>query len=149
MVHVEPVDSRKPARWSGQTRLLGADLCESIREVLTSTTEDTEWTQRARKQLVATRQDNAFLEATGSTLAPEADFLRLWTFAGGRANGVLAKTLEEVLGSKVTHDNLALSFRQLVGQSEVAVRQALEKLAVEGRPNREDALRFAGSLARG
>jgi ATP-dependent Lhr-like helicase len=75
--------------------------------------------------------------------------LRLWTFAGGKANNLLAKALGELLGDKVVVDNLYIGFRDDAARSEVAIRQALAQLGAERRPDHADALRFAESCGRG
>ena len=74
--------------------------------------------------------------------------MRLWNFAGARANNLLAKTLEGVLGEKVTSTNLSVGFREAAAQSEVVIRQAMGRLRAEGRPNRQDALAHAEGLER-
>jgi ATP-dependent Lhr-like helicase len=149
LVHAEPMQSDRLARWIGQPRMLGRELCETIRQVLTSSDIDAEWSQRAVAQLTQARTDHAFLSPQGCTLQDEAGELRLWTFAGGRANGVLARVLEELLGARVTNDNLAVVCRDGAAKSAVGLSQALEKLVADGRPSDEDAVRLAGGLARG
>jgi len=95
------------------------------------------------------RQENAELPADGIFLQAEGGGYRLWTFAGGRANNLLAKVLESVLGEKVTTSNLYLRLRGQAGASEVAIRQALDTLREQNRPNQDDSFRFAESCARG
>ena len=73
---------------------------------------------------------------------------RLWNFAGGRANNVLANTLERLLGERVTSGNLAVGFREGAAKSEVGIRQAMERLHAEHRPNTDDALAYAEGLDR-
>jgi hypothetical protein len=91
----------------------------------------------------------SLLNAQGSTLTPDGAGCRLWTFFGGKANNLLARVLEQKLGEKVTSNNLSLGFKEEAGRSEVAIRQALDALRAEGRPNAEDAQRFASLCARG
>lgn len=149
VVQVEPVENAGLPRWHGQPVLLGRELCEAIREVLTSTEEPAHWSQRARKKMNELREQHAFLQREGDTLEPSSTGYRLWTFAGGKRNNLLAKTLQQKLGEKVTSNNLFIGFSEEAGKSEVGIRQALDELRAAGRPNGEDALRFAASCARG
>jgi ATP-dependent Lhr-like helicase len=149
VAHVQPIESADLASWFGQPVLLHRNLCEAVRAVLTSGDEDACWSKRAREKIGSQRQEYAFLSDEGLSLREVAGGLQLWTFAGGRANNLLAKTLEELIGAKVSAHNLWISFRERAGLSAVAIRQALERLRAEERPNEADALRHAASCARG
>ena len=143
LLHVEPIEVGGLPRWRGDPVFLGRALCESIRDVLTTDDEPELWSVRARAQLKEIRAEHEGLSPDGVTLLPEGTGFRLWTFYGGRANNVLAKTLESVLGAKITNNNLNISFKEQAGQSEVAIRHALDELREQERPNHADALRFA------
>gem|GEM_PF-1809181 len=149
IVHVEPTEQAGLPRWHGQPMLLSRDLCQAMRAILTGNGEHPSWSQRARKKMQELREQHAFLQAEGDTLEPTVTGHRLWTFAGGKRNNLLAKVLEEQLGSKVTNNNLYLSFTEEAGKSEAAIRAALEALQASNRPNHGDALKFAASCARG
>jgi len=149
VVHVEPVEDGGLARWQGSGHLYGPQLCQAMRQVLAPDSDDPAWSQRARARMALVRQENAELPADGLFLQAEGGGYRLWTFAGGRANNLLSKVLESVLGEKVTTSNLYVRFRAQAGASEVAIRQALDALREQNRPNQDDALRFAESCARG
>ena len=149
VVHVKPVERSASARWSGQPMLLRSELCQAIREVLTSESEDACWSSRARERMSGIRADYEFLTQDGLLLVDDVKGFRLWTFAGGKANNLLAKTLESALGEKVTSNNLSLGFRERAGESAVAINQALDALREADRPNEDDAIRFAASCARG
>jgi ATP-dependent Lhr-like helicase len=95
------------------------------------------------------RAEHAFLTPSGNVLLDDATGYRLWTFAGGRANNLLAKVLEGLLGEKVTASNTALRFKDDAAKSEVAIRQALDQLRAEHRPSEADTLRYGQSCARG
>jgi hypothetical protein len=73
----------------------------------------------------------------------------LWTFAGGRANNLLGRVLEGILGEKIALDNLYIGFREGAAESESAIRMALQELRSAARPTAEDALSLAESCARG
>lgn len=149
VIHVQPAPQGGQARWQGSARLLEEPLCRAIRWVMTGEGEDAAWSARARTRIVGVRSEHAELPAAGLHLEPEKLGLKLWTFAGGRANNLLARVFESVLGEKVTTSNLALRFREGAGASEVAVREAIARLGAEGRPNGEDALRFGDACAKG
>jgi ATP-dependent Lhr-like helicase len=149
IVRVEPIASAALARWQGPPQLLGWDLCQAIRDVLASDTLDAEWSQRARIKLAELRAAHDLLADDGHALVADGHGLRLWTFAGGRANNLLGRVLEAKLGPKVVIDNQYIAFREQAGLSDAAIRKALTELREEQRPNRDDALRFAVSCARG
>jgi ATP-dependent Lhr-like helicase len=148
IVRVEPAPESAHARWSGTPRMLHEPLCRAIRDVLTGTEVDAWWSRRTREQIEHVRSEYAFLPAEGLHVETEPAGLRLWTFAGGRANGLLARCLEADLGEKITANNLSIGLKETAGRSEVGLRQALDALRAAGRPTREDALRFAGGCAR-
>ncbi len=149
VVRVEPAPMSGDAKWQGSPKLLGRALCEAIREVLTSDTVDPWWSRRAREHMASVRAEYGFLSPSGLDLVRDRDSYRLWTYAGGRANNLLAKLLEEVLGPKVTSGNFSLGFKENAAASEAAIRQALDQLRQSGRPTEEDAIRYAEACARG
>ena len=148
VIHVEPVADAKDAQWQGQPALLHRELCEAIREVLTSRDEDACWSTRARTRIAAARAEHDFLPREGSLLIEDADGFVFWTFAGGRANNLLAKVLESLVGERVTAGNLAIKFRDGAATSRVRIADGVRLLHAQGRPNAEDALCFAASCAR-
>ncbi|MDY0001271.1 MAG: DEAD/DEAH box helicase [Polyangia bacterium] len=149
IVRVEPAPDAEPARWMGRPRLLSYELCQAIRQVLRSEDEDATWSRRARDQMTKVREEWSILSPSGLDLVAEKNSYRLFTFAGGRANNILAKTLESLLGEKVTADNFSVGFRGDAAKSEVGIRQTIEQLRDSGRPNDEDALRYASMCSRG
>lgn len=149
VVHVQPVKEFAETKWHGSARLLGYDLSQAIREVLTGSDDDAWWSNRAKARMVGVREENGFLSTEGIDLVPEEKSYRLWTFAGGQANNVIAKTLESILGEKITSNNFSIGFKEDAAESAVAISQAVETLVREGRPDGEDALRFASSCSRG
>jgi len=149
IIHVVPIEHAGLPRWQGQPILLGRDLCQSMLAILTSTDEPEHWSKRARQKMTELREQHAFLQPEGETLEQSPSGYRLWTFAGGKSNNLLAKTLQSILGAKITNNNIYVSFSEDAGKSEVGIRQALDNLRTTGRPNGDDALQFAASCARG
>ena len=146
---VEPSPAAGKALWTSEPRLLSYDLCQSIREVLVDDAEDPWWSMRARTELSSLRQEYAFLQDEPAPIIEEADRTRWWTFAGGKANNLLAKLLEERLGGMVKANNFTLTFTEVAAESLVGIRQAITELAESGGLNREAARRVASLCARG
>ncbi len=149
LLHVEPIEAGGLPRWQGQPVLLGRTLCQAMREVLASDDQPDIWSPRAKTQLAQIRAQHTFLEPEGATLTNEDAGFRLWTYEGGRANNLLAKVLESKLGEKVTCNNVSIGFKEGAGKSDVGIRQALDALHAEARPNHADAVRYAELCARG
>jgi len=55
----------------------------------------------------------------------------------------MARMLEAELGSKVASNNHALRFKEKAGESDVALRQAIDRLRARGAPTPDDCLKFA------
>lgn len=146
---VKPAEQGRAPRWSGGARHLGYELCQAMRRVLVDDLDDPSWSTRARAQLEHARAQHAFLEDTADGLVEEGrDMITWYDFAGGRANLLLARVLERELGGRVTSQNTSITFRKEAGESVVAVRDAIRRLAREDRPSWADALRFAPDTAR-
>src|SRR5208337_425835 len=69
------------------------------------------WSQRARDRIHVLREEQAWVESANTMVVRDSDGrLRWWTFAGQRANHVLAQVLSGLTSSKVRVGNLALEF---------------------------------------
>lgn len=148
VVFVEPIKDSALPRWQGSPELLHWDLCRSIRDVLTSDSEDAVWSSRAIAELASIRAEHEFLSADNMDLVPDPQGYRLWTYAGGRANNLVGRVLESVLGSKITINNFFVGFREKAAESALAIKQAVAQLHQEQRPNHDDAVRFASLCSR-
>lgn len=148
-VAVAPADSGRYPRWRGQPRLLSGALCQAIRDVLTESAEDPAWSRRAKAQLAEARDARDLPAGNDMVLMDDGLDAVLWTYAGGRANNLVAKLLEADLGERVSANNLSLRFTGAAARSTVAIREALHALRDQGRPTPEDALLHAESSARG
>lgn len=144
---VEP--SREPGRsaWLGEPRILSKALASAMRDVLLTDDEDATWSQRARRAMAGVRAQHEFLR-NGSRVHDQPDgTIEWWTFAGGRANHLLAATIEETLGEKVTADSLRVRI-----DGEAARAPAAARAAIHALPERLDdalAARLASSRPRG
>jgi len=140
---VRPAPSGRAPRWFGAPRFLGYDLCQASRRVLLGEVEDPAWSARARRVLETSRAEYAFLQDDATPILGSKEGLEWWTFAGGGANLLMARMLEAELGSKVASNNHALRFKEKAGESDVALRQAIDRLRARGAPTPDDCLKFA------
>ncbi len=147
--YVEPSPAAGAAVWMSDPRLFSYELSQAMREVLADDREDSWWSRRAQIELASLREEYAFLRDEPTPLIEESDRTRWWTFAGGKANNLLARLLEDRLGSKVKANNFAVTFTGVAATSLVGIRQAIEALAEPGVLSHETALKFAAGCARG
>lgn len=108
--------------------LLGRALCHAMRDVLRGGEVDATWSRRTVAVVEELRASHAVLEDGDAPLVAEADRVRWWTFAGGRANNLLARLLTAELGDRVSSNNLCVTISGDEAQSDVAIRQAVEGL---------------------
>ncbi len=140
---VKPAESGRAARWMGGGRQLSWALCRAMRELLVEDAVDARWSGRAKEAMAGMRADYYFLRE-GAVMLEAGEEEIIWhDFAGGGANLLLARMLEEELGGMVRGNNTRLALMGAAGRSMVAVRQVLRRWHAEGRPTLEDALRFA------
>ena len=95
----------------------------------------------------AAREEHAFLEPDGPQLVADGAQTRLWTFAGGAANRLLARMAETTLGGTVTSNNLSLTFQEEAAESDQAILEWVSTLRREERPSREDAVGVADAFS--
>jgi ATP-dependent Lhr-like helicase len=122
-------------------------LCGAMREVLTSEGVDPWWSRRAREAIAAAREEYAFLDAEGAQLISVGSQTRLWTFAGGAANRLLARLAEAEFGESVTSNDLSLGFSGTAARSDQAITEWITTLHRDRRPNRADAVAVADGFS--
>lgn len=128
---VEPAEAGGYPRWFGMPVTLARSLCQAMRRVLTSEETDRSWSKRAVTALEAQRESHAFLDDGQLPLEEDSDGrCRWWTFGGGAGNRVLAGLLERELGERVSPGNTFVTFSNGAAESGVAIRQAIDALAV-------------------
>jgi ATP-dependent Lhr-like helicase len=128
LCYVEPAAAGRYPTWMGEPRLLSWELCQMMRQILVDEAEDPEWSNRAREVMQGLRAQHAFLRDEPAPISDEGGRIRWWTYAGGKANNVLARLLEGKLGAKVTASNIAVSFTEGAAKSQLAIRQAVREL---------------------
>lgn len=134
--------------WHGAPRFLSWEVCQAMRDVLLGDEYDTCWSSRARVVIDGLRAEHHFLGESVAPLVEEKDRTTWWTFAGGRANNLLARLLEVDLGPKVIVGNIYIAFSEDASNSIVAIRQAIAALAEPGRITADAARVAAAASAR-
>jgi ATP-dependent Lhr-like helicase len=129
---VEPAEDGAYPSWFGQPVLLSRELCEAMRALLSGDASEPTWSRRASKVMAEMREDYAFLQDDTTALQSSGDRVKWWTFAGGRANALLAACLRERLGDKVIANNLAVTLAGDAAKSDAAIREAIALLRGEG-----------------
>ncbi len=145
---VKPAQVGTYPRWMGRPVLLSRSLCQSMRDVLLDSTRDVWWSERAATVIDELRESQAFLPATGTAVVSEASKAWWWTFAGGKANTLLALGLKDILGEKVTSNNLCVIFSDEAAKSDLAILDAVRALGAPGGLTWEHARRHASAAAR-
>lgn len=96
---VEPSETRGVSRWSGSAQPLSYALTDAMRRVLLGADPPgTVLSRRAVDRLAAVREELAATVTPGATVVAGWDEgqVRWWTWAGARANGLLAAALSAV-----------------------------------------------------
>lgn len=145
---VEPSPTAGLATWSSDPRLLGRELCQAMRAVLIDDAEDPWWSRRARELMHGLREQYAFLADAPAPFVEERDKVTWWTFAGGKANNLLARLLEEKLGDAVRPSNRTITFVKDAAKSRVGIDQAIAELAEPGAIGPDAVRRVASSFTR-
>ena len=106
-VRVREAPRGKKPSWGGFIpQLLGYEICQKVKHVLTDQAEYPYLDPEAARVLKAHREDlGGLLRRTGPAVQVEAGAGYWWTFAGGRINHALKYGLEVVGGWKVIADN--------------------------------------------
>ena len=126
VAYVEPADSVGRSRWQGQGQVLHYDLCQSIKFVLASEEMSGRWSHRVRDRIGVLREEQAWLESANTAVVSDNDGrLCWWTFAGQRANHVLAQRLSGLTSSNVKAGNLALEFESRISLDGIEAAMAI------------------------
>ncbi len=126
VAYVEPADTVGRSRWQGQGQVLHYDLCQSIKFVLASEEMSERWSHRVRDRIGVLREEQAWLESANTAVVSDNDGrLCWWTFAGQRANHVLAQRLSGLTSSNVKAGNLALEFESRISLDGIEAAMAI------------------------
>lgn len=141
---VHPLEGgAKAPRWMGGGSPLGYELCQAMRDVLLSDDRDPRWNDAAAAEMKRMREEHAFLR-DGEVVHDGREGPTWWTFAGGRANLLLARMIEADLGSACTVRNTSLTWKSKDGSKE-ALRDFIARMREARRPTPEDARAFAAA----
>ena len=153
VAHVEAVDSKGASRWRGEGQGFHIELCQSIKGVLASDVLSSCWSRRACDQIVGIRLDYPWIKNDDTAVVSEGDdAIRWWTFAGQRANQVLAQELSRLSRSKVKAGNLALLFepRRSLDDVRTAITElkqvGVDKVNLDVDDDALDGLKFSACL---
>ena len=118
----------KPS-WGGFIpQLLGLQLCDQIRRILTEDVKYPYVSEAAHKHIDEQRAElGELLRRAGPAIVIDDGVARWWTFAGGRINHTLKYGFEIIEGWKVVADNLQLRIEG-DGIGHETVRAALERM---------------------
>lgn len=119
----------KPS-WGGFIpQLLGFDLCQRMKKILTDSTTYPYVDERGAKHIEEKREDlGALLRRLGHAVQLDGSVARWWTFAGGRINHTLKYGFEVTQGWKVVADNFQLRIEG-DGVGHESVRTAIASMA--------------------
>jgi ATP-dependent Lhr-like helicase len=127
----EAPGGQKPA-WGGYVpALLGFELCQRMKKVLTDTGTIPYVEASAMRAIQARREDLGDTLRRPLALQDDEGVLRWWTFAGGKINHTLKHALEWSQDWKVVADNFEVRVSG-AGASDGAVRVAIQELADTG-----------------
>lgn len=111
-VTVRPSPRGKKPSWGGFVpKMLGFELCQRIRRVLTDTASYGYLAETAAAAVDMQREEfGELLRQSGHAIVPGDKGLSWWTFAGGKINQTFKHAIGELTGWKVVADNFRLRF---------------------------------------
>jgi ATP-dependent helicase Lhr and Lhr-like helicase len=109
-VSVEPAKEVGRSRWFGSSRALHSILARSVEQVLSTGDGGITLSTRARTALDEMRCEMPYFDGQTLPVVRATDSVRLWTFAGGRANAMLANALRSAGAFFRIVDNFGITF---------------------------------------
>lgn len=133
IVRVQPAPYGKKPSWGGFVpQHLGFELCQKMKEVLTSDADYPFVDEQGKRAIAEWREDiGALLSRRALSLVEESNCVVWWTFAGGRINHTLKYALEAKQGWKVQADNFSVSITG-DGLGGGGARRAISELCADG-----------------
>jgi ATP-dependent helicase Lhr and Lhr-like helicase len=145
---VEPAQHAKNTRWSGAPQYLGYEICQAMRQILVDDELDDVWSKRMQDVVTMMRAEHGFLRDAVSPMVVSAGEITWWTWAGGRANLVLAQMIEKDLGGKVVVRNESITCKDAAGESIAALQLWRSEASRAGRPAEPEVLALADGAVR-
>jgi ATP-dependent Lhr-like helicase len=128
---VQPSDSLAITKWPGSGLGLSFCICRMMHKILCGSNSSERWSERCKTQIENLRSEFNWLRPDGLTLInEEQDRLALWTFAGAKANSVVAYYLAQEIKSHISSDGFSMKFDREIRDGEI--RAGLQRLSVRG-----------------
>jgi len=110
VVRVREAPKGKKPKWGGFIpQVLGIEVCQKVKKILTSSDDYPYLDESGRKVLKEWREDlGELLRRTGNAIQVDEDGAHWWTFAGGHINHTLKYALESLDGWKVMANNFEM-----------------------------------------
>jgi len=114
IAYVEPSDEIGRSRWIGFGQPLSFAYCQAIKRVLQSDVNVERFSRRAAQEITDAQAGFTWLTSECTSIVVDADQGRClwWTFAGSRANAMLAESLSDL--TPTSFDNLSIRFERAV-----------------------------------
>jgi len=130
IVYVRAAPRGKKPKWGGYIpQILGYELCQQIKRVLTSSDPYPYLDELGQRSLAETREEmGELLRRTGNVLQIDDNGAHWWTFAGGHINYTLKYALEVIGGWKTVANNFELRIEG-DGVSRGALGDAIDRIA--------------------
>ena len=126
-VYVNATEIQGGAWWRGDAAGLSFRICQTIKDILGSSQMSPMWSQRSVNQIAKIRADHSWVEQKSQTfLVNRQSLIIWWTFAGLRANAMIAYGLQSEFSEKIGYDDLKITFRGIGVMSKV--ENAISKL---------------------
>lgn len=130
VAYVEPAPAGGSSRWCGGSRIVHFEHAQAMRRVLATGKLPGLPSKRATEALEGLRAEFAWVDETSTAVVRSGSDNLWWTFAGLRANSMLALALGDLVDAPTTQDNLALPLKTGVGAEDIQRR--LQGLHAEG-----------------
>ena len=127
---LEPVEQRGKSRWNSGGRALSFEVSQAMATVVDGRTPTAHWSQRASSVLDMLRDELPPAGTTSTTVTTGGSRPLWWTYAGKRANAILAEHLD-VAQSVSSCDDLSITLRPKTTGPEAA--QAIRRLQQTSR----------------
>ena len=152
LAYVEPAPAGGASRWCGSSRGIHFEHAQAIRRVLATGELKAISSQRAVDKLESLRDEFSWVEEGSTVLVRDSDgTLQWWSFAGMRANTMLALALGDYADASTVKDNLALPIASGVTAEQIASRLrevVAAHIQVPVEDEVLDALKFAECMPR-
>ncbi|MBN2340889.1 MAG: DEAD/DEAH box helicase [Deltaproteobacteria bacterium] len=139
LIHALPVKDQFDSVWTGSGLPLAYKLCQCMHQILTTEYNCPNWQPSAVNAIRRLRSQYAFLLPNCIVLKRNGKkSWCLFTFAGGKANALIAAVFTNIWMIPATHTNYAVYFS--TAADIVPIVHALQKMRKQKRPNQRDAI---------